>query len=244
MATPNYRQLFGALELPTAAGDVTASLAELDTTRATLAALVKQALIDDLAPVWETAVATLPASSHLRRSPTPAVVGQVLEVEPSERHLTQVKVDWPVLAVYRTGEAEVFELTLEIEAQRQRWAIEWILGPLGVDDYRRIGDALTFAAKVIQRALRRGWAAGLDDGALKFHDTNVSWIKVQQVQTGQLETEAGALFYGVRVGLEVVERLRDDTSGDDTLVGTDFTGQLEGGTADGVVDILAQTDPT
>lgn len=238
MPTPNYRQLFGPVGLPTVDGDVTQGLHELDVTRSTLAAVVKQSLIDDLSAAWATTVATLPAASHLRRSPTPSVVGTTMEVEPTEKHLQQFKVEWPLLAVYRTGDSERVDLTLEVEADRQRWHIEWILGPLGLDDVRRIGDATKLVSKVIQRAIRRSWAAGLNDGALKLHDLGVVEAKVLRAQTGQLETESGGLLYGVRIELEVTEQLRDDTTADDDLDAADFDVSLEDAVA-----VLAQTDP-
>lgn len=231
-------QLFGPQTLPVDPAGITGSLAETDTLRAALAGLLKAFIVGDLGGVWSKAVAKLPPSHSLREDPATPVVRYVLEQEPTDKILQQVRAGFPMLAVWRAGRAERYDLTLEYDALKQPWAVELILGPLAAEDARRLADVLHLAEKSITRAIRLRHHPGYASDALQFNGGGIVRAEVTGAQVGELAIEGSTgstLYYGVHVDLEITEWSREDITGDAALTGADYDINL------GAVHLLAQS---
>lgn len=147
----------GGLTFPVAASAVTDSLTPLDPARHEMAGLLAAAINGELGAVWAKVCATLP-TGHILRTSKP--VQDVVELEPDASTLGTRKPGWPLLAVYRQGKATYSWKFEARQTRTQRWNIDYILGPLAIDDVRKLGDALTAAGSVVAETLMHGFYPG------------------------------------------------------------------------------------
>lgn len=155
---PSFNRFSGALHLPTTTTGET-TLESLDPAQEILIALFKKAIETELGPRWAAAANGTPLAGH-------PVVAATLDQEPTQEHLQQEPTKFPMLAVYRTGEVEVEQLSLSIDEVTQRWGVDYVLGPLDVASKRKVGGALDAVAKTINEVVRVGGhpAYGMDQG--------------------------------------------------------------------------------
>lgn len=147
----------GGLVMPVAASSVSDSLAVLDPARKELAGLCAAAINGELGAAWSKVVATLPPA-HFLRGTKP--VQDVQELDPDAAAFTQRKPGFPILCCYRQGRANYTWKYNRQQTRIQRWNLDYILGPLAVDDVRRVGDVLTAASSVVAETLIHGFYPG------------------------------------------------------------------------------------
>ena len=138
---------WGGLTLPIPDGAVDGTnlnLTEQDPLTGQLVGLLAQALRSELTTVWTTVCAALPTDHPLRGSTDP--VGDTLEQEPSDKVMQERKGAWPLLAVHRSGEAEINEHGRQVE----KWLVHFILGPRqGIVEDRKLVPVLPTAARIM-----------------------------------------------------------------------------------------------
>lgn len=246
MPAPPFNRRVGALELPTEA-DVGATLRELDPAKEILIAVFRAAILADLGPRWETARTGTPLAD---RDP----VESTLDIEPTQEIIQQERLKFPLLAVYRDGNAEVTEFTLAIDRVTQRWGVDYVLGPLDPAAIRRIGNALHAVARIVMEVVNVGGhpAYGMDQSGTQpkqvlvgsYEDcTGFSSIRVVSWQTGQASFATdgqGPTYWWMTLQLETTE---DDARTDPYLgipdhQAADF--KLGTGNEDGVIDDLVE----
>lgn len=156
--TSLYRRQ-GAFQLPYVAADASAtgSLAILDPARDILLGLFEAAIVSELAGVWNVLRTGSPLASS-------AVVQTTLAQEPSIQVIRALKVEFPLLAVYRE-EGNGDEYTLAQDRLSYRWAIDYVLGPLPPEDRRRLGDTVTAVGNIVRMCVTRGGHAAYQSGA-------------------------------------------------------------------------------
>ncbi len=224
--TESLFQKFGAFELP---ADETLTAdglpAALDPGRAVLLGLFKQALLSELTAAWNVArVGTVLSAAPVVNSTWPFM--------PSPQVMRELRTEFPMLAVYRSGEATYAEHTLAIEKLTQPWTVDYVLGPLGVEDVRRLGDVLSAIPKVLGLCIRRRGHPDYASGALQFGDDEGRFASV--ALTGyELGPAASAgpdspLYYAASVKLvtEELDGYRDGFATD--LLGASFSTDVGG----------------
>jgi hypothetical protein len=199
---------FGASRFPLiapATGEQSAAV--YDPGLGSIIGLVKAAIENDIGAAWRRQIGKLDETSFLVMSTSP--IGSVLPLQPIPQTLTQIKSGWPVLAVYREGEPEDEWITAEIPGYKQRWSIDWIVGPIGPDIQRKIGHFWVPIVNSIRAAIHNGWHPAYDSGRQQFVGQFVQIRCVQSNGPGvsdQIQTEKGAGYYGGSIVLETVER--------------------------------------
>ena len=220
-----YRKL-GGLDLPAVVGDAPdGTLAGLDPGRDILLNLLKAALNAELGGAWGACTTGTPLSG----AATPVMTA--IPFIPDANTLLQEKLTWPVLCVYRAEDQEgaFSEFTLSKQQYVSKIAVDYLLGPLTLGDYRKLGDVLVLAAKTIALTIRRGghpaYKAVSDitfpDGSTKPNNGNAvgvlgSWdggagfsiIKLQRVMGGQaqlVKANESPKYLALSMMLEVTE---------------------------------------
>lgn len=229
----------GGMTFPVSASAVTDSLTPLDPSRHEMAGLLAAAINGELGAPWAKIVATLPAT-HILRGSKP--VQDVAELEPDATVLGTRRNGWPLLAVYRQGKATV---TWKFEARQtrtQRWNVDYILGPLALDDVRKVGDILTAAGSVVAYTLMHGFYGGHPSASppVAAYGTGIPFaIPVSSVhmvgQTGPGYAKAEGMggeakdYYGITFEVETTEvtSVLTDPATDTTLDNTDSLGPTD-----------------
>ena len=128
---------------------------------------------------------------------------------PRRSVLRETKLTYPLLALYRTT-ATHDEFTLAQERVTQNWGLDYILGPLSVADFRRLGGALNAARSIIQLCIRRRGHPSYESGALQFGPDkgNFSTIKAVESQEGPAaygQENEGMEFCALHMVLQTTE---------------------------------------
>lgn len=146
----------GNVELSTAATGRT-TLVDLDPAQELLIDLFKTAINNDLGPAWEEArVDTILSASNAVQTTVP--------YEPDDELFRELKVTFPVLCVWREGDAPGKPFTNQYDAVTQRWAIDYIMGPLSIEERRKLGGSLRHVRAIIKEICNVGGHAayGMD----------------------------------------------------------------------------------
>lgn len=214
---------FGALTLPVEAADVSsaATLTALDPGRDILLGLFKQAIISELGAAWDQ----VKPGTALQ---TAAIVEQTLPFDPHPQLARQVQLRFPLLAVYRTGDGQFAEHTLVWDKLTQQWGVDYVLGPLAVEDLRKLGDALPAVAKVIALAIQKRGHPDYDGGAVQFFDDAGRFASVRAVsyKTGPALFAPGddsPVYYAMSMTLETTEMVADRDGFATDLEGASFS---------------------
>ena len=236
-------QNFGGITLPTteeAVGDSDHLFGVFDPVRDRLLDLLSTALNAELGPAWNKVRAETSLAS---KSP----VEDTLYDQPRRAILREGNFSFPLLALYRSGEATFEWHALDIRRSTQPWVLEYILGPLKVEDYRRVGAVLTAAARIIDLTIERRGHPAFESGTLQFFPDRggLASVSVRSARQGLAsfgEQGEGNEFYALRVELETVEidGWADDFDPDFAGVGVQVDVAGDGGTLPAV--ILAETD--
>lgn len=159
----------GNLVLPTTDTDAS-TLAALEPGLDILVDLLKTAINNDLEPAWTDAALGTPLEGR-------APVQTALPFEPTLPLMREVKVDFPALFVFPLEDPTVEKHTMRIDRITQRWGIDYILGPLKLEDYRKIGGSLRVVQKLVMAICKIGGhpAYAMDDND----------VQAQQVLIGE-----------------------------------------------------------
>lgn len=204
MATKTDHGGFGAVRFPAPA---VGSAQDLDPGQIAILELLEAAINAELGTAWCSIVATLRDEAKLRQSRQPVEFASTMELTPQE--MTQVVTAWPLLAVYRQGEPEFDQLTLEYDKLTQQWSVDYVIGPLSAAHKVKIGRFCNSVAKLIWRTLDRGYHSAYKGGARQFlgQFTSIKATGVQGPGVAQsLGEESGSGYYGMTVLVETVER--------------------------------------
>jgi hypothetical protein len=164
-----FNRTVGNIALPTTSTGAT-TLAYLDPAIDILLALFKAGINGDLGPAWDDAK---PGTQLDDRSPVESTVPH----EPTAELLQSAKITFPALFVYRTGEGQVTEFTRQIDQVSQRWTIDYVMGPLVIEEIRKLGNARRVVADIIREVLKVG-----GHPTYAMDDNNV---QAKQVLTGE-----------------------------------------------------------
>lgn len=204
---------FGKFELPLAETGETA-LDSLDPAVDVLLDLFAAALAAELEPRWADAVAGTPLDGK-------AVIETKFPEFPEQVFLEQVATVWPLLAVYRSDEAEQFdEHTLWEQRVTSKWGVDYCLGPLAVDNFLKLNAVLRAVPRILESVIREGGhrayatqadtktnsiftkqVLGAGDGCCGF-----STIRVVQAISGSAAfAQGGPKFHCASIVLETTE---------------------------------------
>lgn len=144
---------------PLATGGTGATRMLSDAAREGMASVFAADIRTRLGDAWAWATTALPPAHPLRGT---RAVETVLQLAPTPDTLGAMRIKFPALAIYREGDATYARRGLKRLQRTQNWGVEYMLGPIGIDDARVIGDACLAAADIIFAAIEnRGMTAGV-----------------------------------------------------------------------------------
>lgn len=238
MTTSIYRR-DGAVSFPATPGTVTTTLEPLDPGRDILLGLFKQAIESELGTAWNTARSGTVLASV-------AVVADTWPGQPTREVMLTRKASFPLLCVYRTGTATIEELTMDIERTVQPWSVDYILGPLPVEDQRRLLDVLGAIARVVKLVIRRRGHPDFDGGALQFFEGTGQFASVAlksfEIGSAPFGGEDQPLYHAISLTLETVETDGSVEGVDTALEGASFTFGLTGNEGTLPASVIVDTD--
>lgn len=161
MPTSLFREL-GDFHMPVAAGSVVDGqlFSVFDPGADILLALFKSAINSELTAAWNVArVGTALAS----KSP----VQDTLYQPPDKALLREARFEFPLLSLAR-GDCESNEHTLDQERIACLWSLDYIMGPLSPEDFRRLGATLNAVRAVVLEVIRMRGHPSYLGGALQF----------------------------------------------------------------------------
>lgn len=205
---------FGSTRFPVdpalVGSDVTA--AALDPGQDAIIGLLKAAINADLGEAWSRLTQGLSFNHFTRKInlSESAPVNFTIDALPDSGAATQQLFDWPVLAVYPVGSPESFELTMSLEAERQNWAVAYIIGPLDVAWQRKLGRGFCrLVYRSIRRAIWNGYHPAFQSGKRQFFGqySEIKTLGCDGPGVMELPAKDGVLgYYGIVVNLQTVER--------------------------------------
>jgi hypothetical protein len=207
----------GAFSLPESI-DGAGGLDELNPARDVLLRLFCAAIVADLDRAWRA------ATVGTTREGT-CVVGTALPLAPTPQVMGQLKVEFPLVACYRTGQAQHDEHTLYEGRRTQRWGVDYVLGPLTASELRQVGDVLDGVAASILRALRLQGHPSHDGGRVQFGGRHsdgsggaqLSTIRVVSDEQGPAEFASSgrdeSLYHALSLTLETTELVTVEGAG-------------------------------
>lgn len=203
----------GAVGFPVIEGDVDDGqlYSALDPARDRMLALFKVAINYELAHSTTAVVSTSPWGV--------AVAGTALDdgrlpvadtfYEPPGRTTVQADLKYPLLALWREG-GEHVEHTLAIEGMQSRWQLHYILGPLKVEDERRLAAAIVGALRVVQLTIAMQGHPAYQDGDPQFFAGvgGLASVKLSSHTVGPAsygEQDSGMVFQSAQMLIETLE---------------------------------------
>jgi hypothetical protein len=239
---------FGHVQLPLDSRDVTTTLAGLDPGRDALLALFASAITAELTQstgadvaagdtVWSKAVAGTSLASK-------APVQQSLPLRPSKELMAELKADFPLLCVYRSGDAVTDEYTISQERRTQPWRVDYVLGTLTAAEQRRLWDVLGFVGTVVQMTARRRSHPNYQSDAQVLSSGSVGFARVRALRTtfgpAAFADETAPLYYAASVQLETEEI--DDFSDYPTAPFSEVALRFAGGSKEGLLDGIVEAN--
>jgi hypothetical protein len=213
MTTPAFNRKFGRLEFPAPlTGETT--LASTDPAADLMLEVFAAAANSDLALRWQDASVGTPVSG------TDPVASKHPQ-EPDADYMREVKVGFPALFVYRTGDPTFNETGLWKVQMTQRWGVDYIIGPLDAGNRRKLKAMLVAMAKLISQVVARGGhnAYGMDSNNVQplqvFGSATADGIEVcgfTSIRTIGAElipakfSADGPIYHALTVTLESVEQ--------------------------------------
>lgn len=198
-------QSIGGLVLPVEADDVTDTFAPLDPGRDILLDLFATALNSELQAPFTVVAAGTPLSGR-------SVVQTKWPWRPRSAVSKCTAADYPLLCVYRDGEARWEAYRIDHDRLTQRWAVDYILGPLDVADERKLCDILTAVPKVLALVLRKRGHPDYRSGELQFFEGRGGFASIAMIEhsIGQAQFAGGGiddspLYWAVSTTLETTE---------------------------------------
>lgn len=249
----SIHETIGSLTLPVSLAPVQSerTLVSLDPARRILADLIKAAIEAEFTAAWQQATLGMnPDGPISPRTP----VADVLELAPTGANIQERSTKFPLLAIYRSGEAEREEpVTFYSDSFRQPWTVDWVMGPADVATQYRFGDIAVAISKLIARVLDRQSHPAYRSGEIQFGPTrgnlqSIRWTGHQGPAQAQFaDRQDGPTYYAITISLESTEEADPNPAGDGVSVpfeGADYDMGL-GGAPEGVLPgaFYASTDP-
>lgn len=219
-----YERLGGA-QFPFEAADVSdtdLTFEPLDPGKQVLVDVLKAAINYELGPAW-TKVTNSLGSTHYLYGTTP--VQGTYKHEPNEQVLTQVKKQFPLLAIHRVGKATHSYLSTEKRVREQEWNIHYILGPLADGAWEKLEDVLVGIDSIVDLVVRRRGHTAYSS-ALVFGNEDAYFTRVELVESqfGVASLgEDGTKFYAMLMTLKTRERSSDVEGRDEPFLGGTIT---------------------
>lgn len=220
--TDSLYHAVGATEFPFLAASVSGSdqtLEPLDPALERLSGLFAAAIRAELGTgsdsAWYAATSALP-SGTLANSTDP--VGSVWKIEPSAAAIKEIKPSWPLLAVWRSGEAEWQQKTIMKAQLHQPWELMYSLGPLTAGEAHKLAHALPAVGKICGAALDNlARHPAYDSGSKQFDETRgrLSHVWPTQMSCGQahFEDDEHTKYWSCSFEFESTEMVRETDQG-------------------------------
>jgi hypothetical protein len=219
---PSLNESFGGLSWPVDASGT--AFTDLDPAGDAMLAFYKACIEAEYGSRWNSVQATVPTNHIFAESFSP--VTDVLALAPSPNTIRQRKCKFPLLTLHRAGEAR-FELnTMSDDKMTQTWELNYILGPLRIEDERKFGDLCVAVAKLIRRVTTRRSHPAVEDGAVQllgdFDPSDpysvplISSIDARVAGFGSAKFAGGeddTTYHACTVEIETVERVGQDGEG-------------------------------
>jgi len=233
----------GALSLPVDTGALGDSgAATLDPARDAILELLATAITSELGAAFDL----LKPSTQLSAA---SIVQDKLPFAPDAEILQQQKTGFPLLCLARDGEGISDEHTLAYERITQKWALDYILGPLNIADARKLNDLLIAVVKVCQRVIEKGRHPDHENGTdltgrWQYGDAQsgeggakLSTIKLSTYVVGKARIAQGndaPAYWAASMTLETTETdgVVSGWSGENAITGATFTMDLATDAAD------------
>lgn len=249
MTIPNSAyQTFGKLSLPISEDDITDSFSVLDPVRDRLLALFTAAVNDEFGSAWTTVTATLPTGSKLIGT---SPVQDSHPGEPTQSLMTTRKAGFPLLCLHRTGEPVFEQYLMDQDKLTSQWHMHWILGPLDLEEQRKLLDLGQAIGKLVKMVERDFGHRSYESGANQFESATGGLMSLrllthtQPGAAGFADDDQNLTYWAVRYTLETTELVTDLTDHEADLEGLDFSADVGGANeADISPDFVqASTDP-
>jgi hypothetical protein len=207
--TNSIRTGYGAIDFPLVESPHETP-SSLDPALTTISEYLAAVIRAEIGPAWIVAAGKLPCDHPLRESFLNGPIGRVIPSEPTKDTLTQYKAEFPVLCVYRTGEPETFNLSMKYCGYKQKWGVDWIVGPLDLGQRRMIGGFANPVVKIMRTAIFYGRHPAYNNRINPFYGIVSKLDVVGQHGPGvaqALGEEQGFGYWSVSLDLESIERL-------------------------------------
>lgn len=199
---------WGNSRFPLAVSGTIDTAAQLDTGLQQLAALLAAAVNADCGDMWRHLVNASHERHFLGASVDP-VAHVIAGIRPSAQVFTQLRIEhWPVLCVYREG-SEFEWNTADIPATKQRWGLDWIVGPIGPDSLNKFGAFWLQVLHAMSAVVIDGHHPAFLADAECFIGQFVQILPTSESGAGisdELTSDKGAGYFGGSLALESLER--------------------------------------
>jgi len=202
---------FGLPALPLDADDFSGTFAGLDPARDILLDFFAAVLNEELKPaaistVTDTVWGKIVASTKFEgKSP----VEFKLPHPPGRETLTQIRADFPMLAVYRDGTGEFDEYTIHQDRLSQPWRADYVLGTLDLAERRQVADVLPMVAKLITLAIRSGKHEAYNGGVGKLGQNGAGLHSIGGTRytmgPAQFSSDDDAVYWGLSYEFRTIE---------------------------------------
>lgn len=199
----------GGIHFPTLASEVTDGQLEsvFDPSGDKLRNLFRSAINAELKPAWDVAKI---GTRFVTKDPVESVYNEA----PRAAILNTLKKEDPVLFLYRQSSLHQTKY-LRYGEIITTWGLDYMLGPMVVEEYRRLGAIFNATAQVVDLVIRRGGHSSYNSGELVFLSANspFAYIKVINSQIGFAEfgqQGEGLEVRALHMTLETSEQERDN----------------------------------
>src|SRR5260221_1422066 len=237
--TDSLFQRMGEMRMPTKASDVGAelTLAPLDPARDAMLALFAAACNAELGLAWAAVAAGTPLAGK-------SIVEDTWPGAPSPELVLQRRCDFPCLFLSRDGKGEYSDHSLALKQLKQTWGLHYIISPVDIGDFRKLGDILVRVGATIMATIERKGHPSYLSGAAVLYSAGLAVLNLSSVQAGQARFADGdksaPLYHSLSCELESVE-----IAGSIPGTATDWRGtgySISTGNADGLIQPMMQFD--
>jgi hypothetical protein len=139
----------------------------------------KAAINAEFSRSWESACLALPPGSVLFNT-LPAQ--DTMPFEPTSKIMRERKCGFPLLALHTFGDPEFEPLTLEQDRLRRDWKLHYILGPLDLENQRKILDICVAIGKMLRVSIRKFGHPAYESGANQIELAGLSSLELTKIE--------------------------------------------------------------
>jgi hypothetical protein len=205
---------FGGFSSPTDGTDVQNAqlFSVFDPVRDRLASLFRVAINQEIAGDPDTVQTGSPWAVARAGTSLAAVrpVEDTLYQQPTKAILREAKFAYPLLAVYRQTE-EDDEHSLYVEKTVCTWGIDYVLGPLTPEDYRKLAGALVAVRRIIRLCIRLRGHPAYESGVIQFGADRGDLMRIRMRRSVEGaasygDEDEGNVFYATHIEVDTEER--------------------------------------